>query len=176
MKQNLLIVSYDYDKSKEIAKILANDFSLRVFDQKELFEFDHLPLSFSEVFQRNGRNYVLKKMKSIIKTELEFDDVVFIADVCFAENCDDIFYKILLSNFVVFLYKDTAEEILELNIKEYKTIQEKEFCVLNNNEHQKRKDLIYNGCSDVKIDITNLTQDEIVSKIVDEIKKYYSVG
>ena len=65
MKQNLLITGYDYDLSNRLAKRLADIFSMRVFDQTELFEFDHMPLSFSEVFKTNGIEYVKKKMKSI---------------------------------------------------------------------------------------------------------------
>ena len=176
MKQNLLIVSYDYNLSKEVAKILANVFSMRIFDQRELFEFDHLPLTFTEVIDRNGYDYVLKKMKSIIKMELDFDDAVFVADMCFAENCEDIFYKIQLSNFVVFLYKNTTFELEELRNKEYSSGFEKDFYVVDEEKHECRKSKLQKLCSDIKLDVTNLTYEEITNKIIDEIKQYYSMN
>ena len=86
MKQNLLVVSYDYELSKQIAIKLADVFSMRFFDQKELFEFDHMPMSFREIYSLNGADYVKKKMKSIIGMELDFDNAVFVADISFADN------------------------------------------------------------------------------------------
>ena len=119
MKQNLLVVSYDYDLSKDLARKLAEVFSMRFFDQKELFEFDHLPRTFAESLALNGKDYILKKFRSIVKMELDFDDAVFVADISFADNCTDLFYKINLSNFVVLLQKRIEEEIDELKQKKY---------------------------------------------------------
>ena len=52
-----------------------------------------------------------------MKGELEFDDVVMAADISFADNCVDLFYKIKLSNFVVFMYKGIQDEMKELSNK-----------------------------------------------------------
>ena len=38
MKQNLLVISYDYDLSKRLAERLADVFSMRVFDQIEFIK------------------------------------------------------------------------------------------------------------------------------------------
>ena len=176
MKQNLLITGYDYDLSNRLAKRLADIFSMRVFDQTELFEFDHMPLSFSEVFKTNGIEYVKKKMKSIVKMELEFDNAVFVADMSFADDCFDFFYKIKLSNFVVFLYKDVRTEMEELTKKKYNSKEECEFRLPSENLLKKRELAISFDCADVSLDISNLSEDEIIEQIVDKIEKYYSVN
>ena len=176
MKQNLLVVSYDYELSKQIAIKLADVFSMRFFDQKELFEFDHMPMSFREIYSLNGADYVKKKMKSIIGMELDFDNAVFVADISFADNCFELFYKIKLSNFVIFLHKTPSVEMQELTAKKYASPEEYEFFCPSENQLKKRELSVANDCADVRIDITSLEEDEIVDKIVDKIKEYYSVN
>ena len=102
MKQNLLILSYDYTLSKRLSAKFADNFSMRVFDQRELFEFDHLPRSFSEVLLERGREYVFKKFKSIIKMEFDFENTVFVADYSLADYAYDIFHNIKLANFTIY--------------------------------------------------------------------------
>ena len=176
MKQNLLVVSYDYDLSKQIATKLADVFSMRVFDQKELFEFDHIPMSFTEIYEMNGAEYVKKEMKSIVNMELDFDNAAFAADMSFADNCTELFYKIKLSNFVVLLYKDIKKEIAELSQKKYLSEAEKEFFCPDENLLKKRELSLSFDCVDIKVDISDLSQTEIVEKIVDKIEEYYSVN
>lgn len=175
MKQNILIVSYDYDVSRQVAKNLADSFSMRTFDQKELFEFDHMPRTFAEVYRLNGKDYVLRKMKSILKMELHFDDAIFIADNCFADNCYDLFYKIKLSNFVVFLTKDIQTEIQEITQKKYSSEECEEFYKISETELKEREYAIRNDVADIVVDISKKTISQICEEIVDKIKNYYSV-
>ncbi len=176
MKQNLLVTSYDYDLSKQIALELADVFSMRYFDQKELFEFDHMPMTFSEVYAANGEEYVKKKMRSILNMELEFDGATFVADMSFADNCFDIFYKIKLSNFVVFLFKDTKTEVAELTQKKYASKEECDFRLQGENVLKKRELAITYDCADVAVDVTGMQTAEIVEQVVDKIKSYYNVN
>lgn len=176
MKQNLLVVSYDYDVSKRLAHRLADSFSMRVLDAIELFEFDHIPFSFEEILKKNGPAYVSKKMRSILKMELDFDDAVFVANNDFADTCADLFYKIKLSNFVILLKKDIDLELKELNSKQFNIPEQKEFYVLSKETLEKREETLEHGCADIVIDIKNLNDDEIVENIIDKIKNYYSVN
>lgn len=175
MKQNILVVCYDYDVSRQVAKNLADSFSMRIFDQKELFEFDHMPRTFAEVYRTNGKEYVLRKMRSILKMELEFDDAIFIADNCFADNCYELFYKIKLSNFVVFLTKDIQTELKEINQKKYSFEDCEEFYKISESDLKERELAIRNDVADAVIDINNKTTSQICEEIVDKIKNYYSV-
>ena len=106
MKQNMLVTSYDYDVSKRLAEKLADVFSMRTLDMISLFEFDHMPNTFSEIYKINGKDYIEKEFRSILKMELDFDNVVFVANLGFADKLEDLFYKIKLSNFVILLKKD----------------------------------------------------------------------
>lgn len=176
MKQNLLVVSYDYNLSRQIATKLADVFSMRFFDQKELFEFDHIPRSFSEIYALNGIEYVKKKMKSIVKMELEFDNASFAADMSFADNCFDMFYKIKLSNFVVFLRKDIKTEMDELTKKQYASQEEYEYFCPNENLLKKRELAISFDCCDIEVNISNLSEDEIVKEIEKGIRNFYQMN
>ena len=176
MKQNLFVTSFDYDLSKQVAKVLADEFSMRFFDQKELFEFDHLPRTFGDVCESFGVEYVKKKFRSILKMELDFDDAVFVSDMCFVDNCEDIFYKIKLSNFVILLKKDIDEELDCLNSKNIETEAEKVFCVQSKEALTRREKVIETEIADVVVDVSNKEIEQIVSEIIDKIKEYYLVN
>lgn len=176
MKQNLLVVGYDYDLSKRLAEKLADAFSMRVLDSIELFEFDHIPFSFCEILEQNGVEYVMKKMKSILKMELDFDDAVFVANINMADNALDLFYKIRLSNFIVLYKKKTEQEVVELENKIYKNDKEKEFFVSNELDLKLFENSIENNLADAVVEIDGLEDDEIINKIIDKIKNYYSVN
>lgn len=176
MKQNLLVTSYDYDLSKRLAEKLADAFSMRVLDAIGLFEFDHIPRSFREMLELNGYDYVMKKLRSILKMELDFDDTVFVTNVSFADNCSDLFYKIKLSNFVILLKKDLAEEEKELKAKQYQFESERSFFVCDKTVLETRETSISKDCADIVIEMGDLSEDEIVEKIIDKIKNYYSVN
>lgn len=176
MKQNMLVLSYDYELSKRIAEKLSDAFSMRVLDSIDLFEFDHIPFSFKEILEKNGIEYVMKKMKSIIKMELDFDDAVFVANINMADECYDLFYKIKLSNFVMLLKKNINDEVFELKKKIYKTDAEKLFFASDMADLKTREELIETDLADAVVEIDGLSDDEIVEKIIDKIKNYYSVN
>lgn len=176
MKQNILVVSYNYKLSQKIAKNLAEIFSMRYFDQLELFEFDHIPRRFEDVLSENGEDYVLKKLRSITKMQLDFSDSVYCCDMSFVSNCDDLFYKINLNNFVVFLKKDnTITELQDLETIEYKTNLAKQFFIKNEQTLRNRKKQVAENLADIIVDVTNLSEEEITDRIVDDIKNYYYV-
>lgn len=175
MKQNLLIISYDYDLSKRLAHRLAESFSMRVFDQIELFEFDHLPRKISDVISSQGMKYVLKKMRSLLKMELDFDDAVFVCNLATADSTEDLFFKVNLSNFVIFLHKEPNVELRELLKKHYSSRHEREFFVPSRAKLIEREKKVAEFCADVNLNITNLSDEEIEEKIIEKIKEYYSV-
>lgn len=176
MKQNMMIVSYDYDVSKRIGEKLADAFSMRTLDMISLFEFDNYPNTFNEVLKINGKVYIEKAFRSILKMELDFDNVVFVANMGFADKHEDLFYKVKLSNFVILLKKDIETEIDEIENKKFETIEQKEFFYVDRQSLLDQETILQNGLVDIVIDISNLTDDEIVEKIIDKIKIYYSVN
>ena len=168
MKRNLLVSSYDYELSKQVAKALAEGFSMRFFDQKELFEFDHIPRKLGEVADEFGLDYVQKELRAIVKGELEFDDVVMVTDISFADNCVDLFYKIKLSNFVVFMYKGIQDEMKELSNKKLAFDAEKTLVCPSQDKLEIRENAIKLELADIIIDVS----DKTINQIVDEIKYF----
>lgn len=173
MKDNLFLVSYDYDLTKRLASKLADAFSMRVFDQRELFEFDNMPRTFSEIYSNQGREYVLKKYRSILKSEFDFVSTVFIADISLADNCYDVFYKIKLSNFVVYFHKSREEELSEIQNKSYPSVAEREFYGMDMSLLKEREELIEKDCADISVDVSGLSDDEIVDLVIEKMKKFY---
>lgn len=175
MKNNLLISSYDYELSKRIAVKLADVFSMRYFDQIELFEFDHTPMSFAEIYRQNGRQYVEKKFRSIVKMELDFDDTVLCAHLSFAKTCGDIFYHIKLSNLVVLLYENSDEEAKKLLEKQYNSSEEREFFAVDAKQLKECEDTIKAECADILVDTEDKTDNEIIGEIVLKINQFYKL-
>ena len=153
MKQNILVVSYDYKFSRMIASELASLFSMHLFDEIELFEFDHIPRTLDEVLESQGKEYVLKKLRSIVKSEIEFDDAVFVADISFADNCFDLFYRLKLSNFVVLLTKPIETEFEEMQQKEYRSKAEKQLFCSTQKVLEQREDIIIKNLADIIVDV-----------------------
>ncbi len=176
MKQNLFVTCYDYDVSKRLSEKLAEVFSMRTLDMISLFEFDNIPNTFSEVYKLHGKEYIEKEFRSILKMECDFDNVVFVANLGFADKHQDLFYKINLSNFVILLKKNIDEEFAELESKVYETEEHKKFFEATKSRILTQEQIIEEECVDAVVDITNLTDDEIVDKIIDKIKIYYSVN
>ena len=176
MKQNMMIISYDYDISKRVAEKIADVFSMRILDMISMFEFDHMPNTFNDVLKINGKSYVEKEFRSILKMELDFDNVVFVANMGFADKHEDLFYKVKLSNFVILLKKNIEDEITEIENKQFETIEQREFFFVDKQTLLDQETLLEKGLVDIVIDIENLTDDDIVNKIIDKIKLYYSVN
>lgn len=171
----MLVTSYDYELSKRLAKRLAGVFSMRVLDQIEMFNFDHIPLSLEDVLQKNGEAYVKKELRSIVQMEDDFDNVSFVTDISFADNCEDLFYKIKLSNFVIFLYKNLDNELEELNKKQFESSAQKSLFFGNAETLRNREEKIKNDCADISINITGISDDETVELIEKLIETYYKL-
>ena len=176
MKQNMLVTSYDYEVSKRLAEKLAEVFSMRTLDMISLFDFDHHPNTFNDILKINGKDYIEKELRSILKMELDFDNVVFVANMGFADKHEDLFYKIKLSNFVILLKKDIESELIELKNKHFATKEQQDFFTADRETLLKQEHIIEKECADIVVDITNLEDDEIIEKIIDKIKIYYSVN
>ena len=169
MKRNLMVLSYDYDLSKELAKILAETFSMRFFDQIEMFNFHNVPRDVSTMYKECGEDYTKKKLRSVVKMEIDFDDSVFVADIGLVDNCSDLFLKLKHSNFIIFLYKDTADEINDLKSKEYATSEEKALFSSDENLLTKRKLIVSSELADSRVNITGLSIDEIINEVIASI-------
>ena len=62
MKENLMVICYDYGLSRRISKSLADFLDMRLFDMLEMFIFNNAPHKLTDVIKINGEEYAIKKM------------------------------------------------------------------------------------------------------------------
>lgn len=155
MKNNLFFVAYDYDMSKNVAKIVAEFFAMRLFDAIEMFEFNNVPRKLDDVLAECGRGYVEKKMKSIVKMEFDFDDAAFVAPFEYFGAWSVLCDKIKEHNLVIFLNDKTMK-----NISEEKQINKLKFL---------------SECCDIAVEISDLSIEDIANKVINEIKQFFNL-
>ena len=80
MRKNILVVCYNYALSRRVASVIAERLDMRCFDMYEMFKFNNAPNTLEDVLAINGKEFVDKKMRGVLKTELDFLGVVFVAD------------------------------------------------------------------------------------------------
>lgn len=156
MKNNLFIISQDYEKAKAVSKKVAEFFSMRLLDSIEMFEFDNSPRKIGEVVSDFGRDYTKKEMRSIARMQLDFDDALFVGNYDYLDAYNELSDKINQKNLVVFLNDNNGVS------------QQGE-----NSLCEKLKFLA--DCCDVAIDISCLPNEEIFDKVIVEIKNFYGI-
>ena len=174
MKQNILVVSYDYNLSLDLANRLAEYFSMRVLSEVDLFEFDNVPRSLSEMVALRGPEYVKEQLGREVKSSTEFENIIFVADLNMADTCKLFFEQIVQSFNIVLLSKNVEVEELELskyNFNDY----EKEIFYQTKGDLMLKKQVLSEIC-DVKLDVDGLTELEIFLKAVSDIKNIYNLN
>ncbi len=174
MKQNILLVSYDYDISKKVAEKLADFFSMRVLNSIELFEFDFAPRNISQMIYERGATYVKAQLGKIVKYSSDYENVVLIADISMADTCKECFDNISKDYVSVFLY-DTPEA--EENFLNKKNLSP-ELSKLNlySKEQLFQMHQILKSACDCSIQISGLTLMEVLFKTIGDIKKIYNMN
>ena len=95
MKKNIAIICLDKAMARSTAQLLADQLTMRFFDMRELFEFDHKPHSFKDMLGDYGITYYRQKELGILKYASDFENIVFNID-------SDVLYK-----------KDTLKNLAE---------------------------------------------------------------
>ena len=75
MKENMMVICYDYGLSRKISKSLAEFLDMRLFDMLEMFLFDNSPHRLTDVINMSGEEYAAKKMRDVFKTELDLSEL-----------------------------------------------------------------------------------------------------
>lgn len=174
MKQNILIVCYDFDTSKKVADKIADFFSMRVLNEIELFEFDYVPRSLVDMINLRGINFVREELSKTVRNSLDFENTVFVADIGMAETCKKYFEKLCENYVVILLSKDPEIAGEELTRKPYSPEVKRLLC------HSPAKlaefENTLNQISDITIDLRGKTFMDIFFKIVGDIKKIYNMN
>lgn len=170
MKNNLTIICYDNALSRRIAKALAEQYDMRYFDMYDMFGFDNAPYSFSEVLKMNGKDYVNKEMRSILKSEFSFSNTILIVDTKILYENQDLFGKISENNLVIFLKSDFKIEFAQREQVVFKSDEEKEYFSLPIDILAETEQKIEQNLADIKISIDNLNYNQIKDKILETLR------
>lgn len=171
MRKNIIIICYNYALSRRLAAALAERFDMRIFDMYEMFKFHNMPLSLAEVMQINGEEFVDKKMRGILKDELEFLDVIFVADTKIIGKNQDLFDKLKENNIVVFLKDDFKTEYAQRERINFVSEEEKTYFSLEVDELNEIEKIIEKNFADIVVEISNLNYDEIKGKLLEKLGK-----
>ena len=60
MKENLMVICYDYGLSRRISSSLSDFLEMRLFDMLEMFVFNNAPYKLTDVVNINGIEYANK--------------------------------------------------------------------------------------------------------------------
>ncbi len=172
MKENLMVVCYDYALSRRIAKSLADFFDMRFFDMFDMFNFNNAPHTLSELLKNSGREYVDKKMRSVLKTELDFSGSVFVVEPKILGLNGDLFEKIKSSNLVLFLKRDYKTEYAFREHMVFKTSEDKEYFSMPIDEMTENGENIQNTLADVVVDIDGLSFEQVKIKIQKALENF----
>ncbi len=172
MKQNILIVSYNEELSKNISQKLADFFQMRVLRQVELFEFDYAPRNLSDMIKLRGEDYVRGEFDRIVRSSSDYENIVLVADISLADNCKN-YIEILHKNYLtIFLSDDISKEAGRLS-EIYENTDFSDFYIYSP-EQLLQKHSTLCEVADIVTKINGLSLTEIYFKVVGDINRFYS--
>ena len=166
MKENMMVICYDYGLSRKISNSLAEFFEMRLFDMLEMFIFNNAPYRLTDVININGTEYANKEMRGVLKTELDLSGVVFAAEPKMLGLNQDLFEELKESNFIVFLKRNYRNDFLFRENMAFKSQVDKDFFKLEIDELAESSINIENNLADIVIDIDGLNYDQIKEKVL----------
>ena len=166
MKENMMVICYDYGLSRKISKSLADFFEMRLFDMLEMFIFNNAPYRLTDVININGMEYANKEMRGVLKTELDLSGAVFAAEPKMLGLNQDLFEKLKECNFIVFLKRNYRNDFLFRENMAFKSQVDKDFFKLEIDELAESSINIENNLADIVIDIDGLNYDQIKEKVL----------
>lgn len=172
MKENLMVVCYDYALARRVSKSLAEFLEMRFFDMLEMFKFNNFPHALSDILKVNGRDYAIKEMRSVIKTELDCSGIVFVAEPKMLGLNQDLFDKLKERNLILYLKRDCKTEFAIRERTPFKTQEEKEFFQLEIDELSENSMNVENNLADLIVDINDLGFEDIKKKIQKTLEIY----
>lgn len=175
MKNNILVVCSNYALSRRVASILAEKFDMRSFDMYDMFKFHNMPNTLDDILQINGAMFADKKMRGILKDELEFSNVVFVVDTKVLFKNRDLFESLRENNLVLFLKNDFKTEFAQRENITFMTECEKEYFSLKLDELCEIEQILEQAFADVVVDINDLNYNEIITNILKGIDNFTKV-
>ena len=172
MKENMMVICYDYGLSRKISSSLADFLEMRLFDMLEMFIFNNAPYKLTDVININGVEYANKEMRGVLKTELDLSGVVFAAEPKMLGLNQDLFEKLKESNLILFLKRNYRNDFLFRENMAFKSQVDKDFFKLEIDELTENAINIENNLADIVIDIDGLSYDKIKEKVLKTLENF----
>ena len=173
MRKNILVVCYNYALSRRVASVIAERLDMRSFDMYEMFKFNNAPNTLEDVLAINGKEFVDKKMRGVLKTELDFLGVVFVADFKVLTENQDLFEMLKENNKILLLKNDFKTEFAQRENISFMTAVEKDYFSFQLDELFDAEQLLETKLADFVVDINNLSYGEIIDKVIERIGEIY---
>lgn len=145
---------------------------MRLFDMLEMFLFDNAPYRLTDVINMSGEEYAAKKMRSVIKTELDLTGTVFAAEPKMLGLNQDLFEKLKENNFILFLKRDYKNDYIFRENMAFKSQVDKDFFRLEIDELTENALNIESNLADMVIDIDGLGYDQIKEKVIKTLEAF----
>jgi len=145
---------------------------MRLFDMLEMFLFDNAPYRLTDVINMSGEEYATKKMRSVIKTELDLTGAVFAAEPKMLGLNQDLFEKLKENNFILFLKRDYKNDYIFRENMAFKSQVDKVFFRLEIDELTENALNIESNLADMVIDIDGLGYDQIKEKVIKTLEAF----
>ena len=172
MKENLMVVCYDYGLSRRISNSLAEFFEMRLFDMFEMFVFNNAPYSLTDVIKINGIDYANKEMRGVLKTELDLSGTIFAAEPKMLGLNQDLFERLKEVNLILFLKRNYRNDFLFRENMAFKSQEDKGFFKLEIDELTENSTTIEEKLADVVVDIDGLNFEQIKEKVIETLQKF----
>ena len=174
MVENIAIVGLDREQSYETAKLLASELDMHFLDTIELFEFDNIPRTLSDMIKEYGLLYFRKKEKGALKYASEFSQTLIHCESGMAmrkANFDNLKTNCL----VIYLHNSASVVERKIKSKKYKTIEEAKLFKISLDQIKNR---IANlkKYSDIIVDAKNKSTLKLASEVLRKIKEFYGVN
>lgn len=173
MKKNIAVICLDKTMARTTSQLLADQLTMRFFDMRELFEFDHKPHTFKEMINTYGVSYYRQKETSILKYASGFENVVLNidADVLYKKNTLNAISKDYL---IVYMHISPALITNILNKEEYSCYKEKSMYSLPKEKLLTRIENV-RAQADIEVNVSSSSYFKASGDIIRAIHKYYNI-
>lgn len=173
MKKNIAIVCLDKAMSRATAQLVADQLGMRLFDMRELFEFDHKPNTFKEIVTKYGIKYYRDKECSIMKYASDFENILMNldADVLYKKGTLE---KLGESYLIIYLHIPANKAANIMEKEEYSCYKEKSMYLLSKEQVETRISNAKNQC-DIEVNISSSSYFTASADCIRAIHKYYNV-
>lgn len=159
MKQNMMIVCYDYNLALSLGEKLSEFFSMRVFDELSMLSFDFAPLTLSELIEKFDENFVLEHLKKTVFSYCSFENVIGVSHLKVAALCEEFFGNIKENNLTVLVGAEAHGEDDFFNMTETEILDAER--------------LLSEKLCDIVVDGRGRAINEIFDAIIEKTEMYY---